>query len=185
VREFFERLLSSDFMGHGYCYLWRPEMIWLHAISDALSFLGYLVIPVTLLAFIRKRRDLPFHWMFVMFGVFILGCGATHVMEIWTLRHGTYRRAELLKAITEGTSVTTAVALVPRALLLPSPSHLRAVNLKLQEEIVVFITAHTDDEVRAKALRQGAAAFLGKPFSEEVLLSAIHSAIEIHGVSAR
>jgi FixJ family two-component response regulator len=50
---------------------------------------------------------------------------------------------------------------------------------------VILIPAHTDDQVRAKALRQGAAAFLGKPFSEEVLLSAIHSAIEIHGVSAR
>jgi C4-dicarboxylate-specific signal transduction histidine kinase len=138
MKEFFARLLSSDFMGHGYCYLWRPEIVWLHVVSDALIALSYFVIPVTLLVFIRKRRDLPFHWMFVMFGVFILGCGATHVMEVWTLWHGTYRLAGLLKAITAAASVSTAVALVPlipRALLLPSPSQLRAANLKLEQEI--------------------------------------------------
>ena len=36
VREFFEQLFSSDFMAHGYCYLWKPDIVWLHAISDAL-----------------------------------------------------------------------------------------------------------------------------------------------------
>ena len=35
MKEFFERLFSSDFMAHGYCYLWKPEIVWLHAISDA------------------------------------------------------------------------------------------------------------------------------------------------------
>ena len=49
---------------------------------------------------------------------------------------------------------------------------------------VIFVTAHTDDQVRARALQQGAAAFLGKPFDDEVLLSAIHSAIGIDRASA-
>ena len=52
---------------------------------DSLIALSYLSIPVTLVYFIRKRRDLPFNWMFVAFGIFILACGATHVMEVWTL----------------------------------------------------------------------------------------------------
>ena len=87
-------------MAHGYCYLWKPEIVWLHAVSDTLIALSYLVIPITLVVFVRKRRDLPFHWMFFMFGLFILGCGATHLMEIWTLWHGTYRLAGVIKAIT-------------------------------------------------------------------------------------
>ena len=73
-----------------------------------------------------------------MFGVFILGCGATHAMEIWTLWHGTYRLAGIIKAITAGASVATAAALVPmipRALLLPSPSQLRAANLELERQM--------------------------------------------------
>ena len=47
-------------------------------------------IPVTLLYFVRQRRDLPFHWIFVLFGVFIVACGGTHTMEIWTLWHANY-----------------------------------------------------------------------------------------------
>jgi FixJ family two-component response regulator len=49
---------------------------------------------------------------------------------------------------------------------------------------IIFVTAHTEEEVRAKAIQQGATAFLNKPFSDEVLLSAIHLAIRIHGPSA-
>jgi PAS domain S-box-containing protein len=138
MNEFLRKLFSSDFMPHGYCYLWKPEIVWLHAISDGAIALSYLFIPLALVYFVRKRRDLPFHWVFFMFGVFILGCGATHAMEIWTLWHGTYRLAGVIKAITAGASIATAAALVPmipRALLLPSPSQLRAANLGLEREI--------------------------------------------------
>ena len=137
MNEFLRKLFSSDFMPHGYCYLWKPEIVWLHAASDGAIALSYLFIPLALVYFVRKRRDLPFHWVFFMFGVFILGCGATHAMEIWTLWHGTYRLAGVIKAITAGASVATAAALVPmipRALLLPSPSQLRAANLALERE---------------------------------------------------
>jgi PAS domain S-box-containing protein len=136
MSEFFGKLLSSDLMPHGYCYLWRPEIVWLHAVSDGLIAISYYL--VALLYFVRKRRDLPFHWMFLMLGMFILSCGATHLMEIWTLWHGTYRLAGAIKAITAGTSVATAilfVPLIPRALPLPSPERLRVANAELEREI--------------------------------------------------
>jgi len=44
------------------------------------------MIPIALFNFVRKRRDLAFNWMFLMFGAFILACGTTHLMGIWT--HG-------------------------------------------------------------------------------------------------
>jgi PAS domain S-box-containing protein len=138
VKDFLQKLFYSDFMPHGHCYFWRPEIVWLHVISDGAIALSYMFIPLALVYFVRKRRDLPFHWVFFMFGVFILGCGATHAMEIWTLWHGTYRLAGVIKAITAGTSIATAAALVPmipRALRLPSPSQLRAANLGLEREI--------------------------------------------------
>lgn len=40
---------------------------------------------------------------------------------------------------------------------------------------VIFITAHSNDETRAKALEQGAVAFLDKPFNDEALLGALES----------
>jgi PAS domain S-box-containing protein len=137
MNEFLRKLFSSDFMPHGYCYLWKPEIVWLHAASDGAIALSYLFIPLALIYFVRKRRDLPFHWMFLLFGLFIFGCGGTHAMEIWTLWHGTYRLAGVIKAITAVASVGTAAALVPmipRALLLPSPSQLRVANLALERE---------------------------------------------------
>src|ERR1700733_12878359 len=100
-------------MGHGYCYLWKPEIVWLHVTSDALITLAYYSIPLSLLYFARKRKDLPFHWVFLMFGAFILSCGTTHLMEIWTIWHGTYRLAGVIKLITAGLSVGTAIAMIP------------------------------------------------------------------------
>src|ERR1700681_4537434 len=135
--EFVQKLFSSDFMAHGYCYLWRPEILWLHATSDGLIAVSYYVIPLVLVYFVRKRRDLPFHWVFIMFGLFIFGCGTTHLMEVWTLWHGTYRLAGLIKAITAATSVATAIALVPmipRAIALPSPAQLRTLNRELEKQ---------------------------------------------------
>src|SRR4029077_1876841 len=72
MKEFLETLFSSDFEPHGYCYLWNPGLVGLHVVSDALIALAYFSLPVTLIYFIRKRRDLPFNWMFVSFGMFIL-----------------------------------------------------------------------------------------------------------------
>jgi FixJ family two-component response regulator len=42
---------------------------------------------------------------------------------------------------------------------------------------VIFITAHEDEGIRAQALRNGAEAFLIKPFSEDALLDAIQGAL--------
>jgi two-component system, NtrC family, sensor kinase len=128
MKEFLMKLFSSDFMPHGNCYLWNPQIVWLHAVSDSAIALAYYLIPVTLIYFVRRRRDLPFHWMFVMFGVFIFGCGTTHLMEVWTLWHGTYRLTGIVKALTAVASLATAallVPLIPQALALPSPAQLR------------------------------------------------------------
>src|SRR4051812_31066676 len=73
-------LFSSDYMPHGHCYLWQPRLVWLHAISDSLTGLSYTVIPFGLYYFIRRRKDLPFNWMFSLFALFIIACGATHFM---------------------------------------------------------------------------------------------------------
>jgi C4-dicarboxylate-specific signal transduction histidine kinase len=138
MSEFFRKLFTSDFMPHAFCFLYNPGIVWLHAISDTVIALSYFVIPIALVYFVRRRADLPFHWIFLMFGLFIFGCGMTHVMEVWTLWHGTYRLAGVVKAITALASVATAVALVqllPQAVALPSPAQLRAANRELEREV--------------------------------------------------
>src|ERR1700736_3408169 len=152
--DFFKNLFSpSGFMPHGYCYLWRPNLILLHAVSDSLIALAYLSIPITLLYFIRKRRDLPFNWMFVLFGVFILACGATHAMEVWTLWHATYWLSGAVKAVTALVSVPTAillVRLVPQALALPSPEELRGEISERKRAQEALSNAKTELEIRVE-----------------------------------
>lgn len=76
-------------------------------------------------------------------------------------------------------------ALAPSCLVLdvslPDLSGLELQQLLSADRIdmpIIFITGHGDIPMTVKAMKAGAAEFLMKPFSEEVLLSAIHSAIE-------
>jgi FixJ family two-component response regulator len=43
---------------------------------------------------------------------------------------------------------------------------------------IIFITAHGDAEMRIHAMREGAVAFLSKPFDDEVLLEAVNAALD-------
>lgn len=43
---------------------------------------------------------------------------------------------------------------------------------------IIFITAHGDAKMQARALRDGALKFLAKPFDNTVLLEAVHAALE-------
>jgi PAS domain S-box-containing protein len=146
-------LSSNDYMPHGYCYLWNAKLVWLHVISDSLIALAYLSIPVTLVYFIRKRRDVPFNWVFVCFGAFILACGGTHLMEVWTLWHASYWLSGALKAITAVASVGTAILLVrliPQALSLPSPEALRREIVERQRAQEALQNAKQDLEFRVR-----------------------------------
>jgi PAS domain S-box-containing protein len=126
-------------MPHGMCLLWHPNLLYLHVISDGLIALSYFSIPFALLYFVIKRQDLSFRWLFILFGLFILACGTTHLLEVWTIWHPDYLFEGLAKAVTAAVSFTTAVMLwpfVPIALKLPSPSALARANALLQDEVL-------------------------------------------------
>src|SRR5690349_12019047 len=76
---------STGFLPHAVCYLWDRWLLVVHALSDTLIGLAYLAISLSLVYFVRRRRDVPFPSMFLAFGTFIVACGATHFMEVWTL----------------------------------------------------------------------------------------------------
>lgn len=129
-------LQAPTFLPHGYCYLWNPALLSLHLISDSIITLSYYSIPLGLVWFVRKRRDVPFNWIFWLFAIFIAGCGTTHLMEIWTLWHPSYWAAGLIKGLTAMASVGTAAALVPllpKAVALPTPERLERANRELAE----------------------------------------------------
>src|SRR3989441_5733048 len=110
LREIFT---SGGFMPHGHCYLWRPGLVWLHVVSDSLIGLAYVAISVTLAYLVSRIRNIPFNWMFLGFGLFIVACGGTHFMEVWTLWQPRYWLSGDIKLITAAASLTTAFALPP------------------------------------------------------------------------
>ncbi|WP_052764119.1 ATP-binding protein [Microvirga massiliensis] len=133
------RLFEADSLSpHGICLLWRPELIWTHAISDALIGTAYFSIPVALTYFVSKRPDVVFTWVFWAFATFILACGTTHYFSIWTLWFPDYGAEALIKVLTAAASVATAIALwplLPKAVAVPSPAQLRAANAILEQRI--------------------------------------------------
>jgi hypothetical protein len=106
------------FMPHGYCYLWKPSVLWLNVISDALIVLAYFSIPILLIYLVNKSKGrLPFNWLILLFSLFIMACGTTHLMEIINVWNTKYVLAGVIKALTGIISIITAISLIP---VLPS-----------------------------------------------------------------
>lgn len=159
VDSFFE---TTSFMAHGYCLMWRSDLIALHAISDAVIFLSYFIIPVAIFYFVVRRQDLAHKGILWLFAAFILACGATHLIGLATLWQPIYGVEGVVKAATASVSAFTAVVawfVIPKALLLPSPAMLRQANIELSEEIgnhrrtndaLMQIRAELEDRVHAR-----------------------------------
>jgi PAS domain S-box-containing protein len=123
MAEFFRRLLDpSGFVPGRHGEGWTEGLVWLHNASDVAIWLAYLTIPLAL-AYLARRRDVPFHWMFWMFGAFILSCGLTHLMDVVVTYTPLYRLAGVVKLATAVASWATAVSLIP---VLPRVVRLRS-----------------------------------------------------------
>ena len=121
-----ERIFGGDFMPHGHCYLWSAPMVWLQVVSNALIGLAYVSISVTIYLIISRIRDVPFSWMYLAFGVFILACGGTHLVDVATVWHPIYWFDGWLRAVTAVASVITAfllIPLVPKAIAMAHAAH--------------------------------------------------------------
>ena len=130
--------LSADYIPHGLCLAWQPELIALHVGSDAAIAIAYYSIPFALMYFVWKRADLVFPSVFVLSGAFILACGTSHTMSIVTLWQPDYWLEGIIKLITALVSVASAVAIwqtMPLALALPSTAQLEQANRSLAGEI--------------------------------------------------
>lgn len=101
-------------MPHEFCYVRDGKLISLHVVSDALIGVAYVSISATLAYLVYKAsRDIPFHWVFLAFGLFIISCGMTHFMEVWVVWEPVYWMSGYVKLVTAAASLATAIALFP------------------------------------------------------------------------
>jgi PAS domain S-box-containing protein len=149
--EFFAGLLrTDDWPARWNCGSWSEFHGWLYILSDLTIWLSYFTIPLVLWFFLRKYHDrFPFKGIVVLFILFILACGFTHLIDAIIFWWPAYRLSGLLRLFTAGISMATVIALVknaPAILNMKSPEvlektiqqrtqELTEVNARLMEEI--------------------------------------------------
>ncbi len=155
----------SQFMPHGMCFLWEPQLLWLHVASDAMLALAYFSLPMALSYFSIKgskapffedhSRTLRFKVLLVLFVILFTGCGLTHMMAIWNIWQPDYYLSGFLKLGAGGISVFTAVLLWPmvrKVVTLPNLYSLQEANLALEQEIEQCERIEQDLRVRREEL---------------------------------
>jgi len=163
--EFFKNLFdSSSFMPHGHCYLWQSDILWLTVLGDGLTGLAYFTLPLMLFYIVKKRVDLVHRNVFILFGIFIMACGTTHFIDIWTIWEPTYRLAGSVTFITGIISIISAIALykaLPHILTIPSNQQLEEANQQLlaenfKREKAQFALRQVNDELELRVQRRTA-----------------------------
>ncbi|MBA6339192.1 hypothetical protein H4J57_18545 [Colwellia sp. BRX8-7] len=120
-------------MPHGHCYLWRPDILWTHVISDITIGVAYYLITIILGILLYKRKEsVPYKDIFALFMAFIFFCGTTHFVAIYVTWYPAYEYQGWIKALTAFTSILTAIVLAPR---LPDLIQLPGVEIKYHEAL--------------------------------------------------
>lgn len=142
------------FHPHGYCYLWRADLVAGNVVSDLLIGTSYLTITGTLWYLVNRAKGaIPFSWIIVAFGIFIVACGGTHFVEVLTLWRPWFWTSLGVKMLTAAASVTTAVALPPLV-----PKVLTLIEAIRHNDQLRLTVHQTEVElVRVNAINQGAA----------------------------
>lgn len=84
-------------------------------ISDFFIAIAYFSIPLELIYFVQKSAFFPYRWVLMQFGAFIVLCGATHLINLWTFSMHSKTVAIVMtiaKICTAAVSCVTALMLV-------------------------------------------------------------------------
>lgn len=114
-----------NFFPHKFCLLGNPYLIAVDTVSDVTIAISYLVIAWVLFFVARRPERLARFiayiaatgsWMLrallAQFGFFILACGSTHLVNMWTMWQGVYFVDAVARAITATLSIRTALVVV-------------------------------------------------------------------------
>jgi signal transduction histidine kinase/CheY-like chemotaxis protein len=131
----------STLVPHGACLLWKPELIWLNAISDALIACALFTTAFVLAFFAWRRRSdlmLMFRSVFWAIAIFVAVCGATRLLSILTLWVPAYGIEGLTKGLLALISIGITAGmllLLPRILVMSTRIQLQRAYAALEEEV--------------------------------------------------
>jgi signal transduction histidine kinase/CheY-like chemotaxis protein len=129
----------STLIPQGACLLWRPDLIWLNAASDAMVAVAFFTTAFVLGSFVwRRRRDVMFRGVFWSFTIFTAVCGVTHLLSTLTLWVPAYDIESLVKGFLALISVALTAAMLlmrPQIMVLPTRIQLQQAYAALDEEV--------------------------------------------------
>ena len=100
------------------------ENLWIEVSTNlGIGTAHFAIVLVLLLAFINKRRDIPFRPVFLIFGLFNTVRGVTQFLGVWTILHPEYQLEWEFRAITlllAGATAVSLAAAMPAVLRLPT-----------------------------------------------------------------
>lgn len=135
---YYEVLILSLLLPHGFCISWSPQILWTHVISNAVIAIAYFSIPFVLGYIAYKRKDFNFRPALILFSGFIISCGLTHLIAIIMVWKPVYIFDNVIMVITAILSLGTAIYLlpqIPKILSIPSSAQLTELNNRLEAEI--------------------------------------------------
>ncbi len=96
-----------------YCYLETPHLLWANVVMDTLIAASYAVIFLCLLWISRRLHGqpkfAPYLWVSLSFGLFIVACGGTHLMDVVDLWWPSLKLATGIRILCAAASVPTAI----------------------------------------------------------------------------
>lgn len=131
-------LESSGLTPHGYCMLWRWDLIFLHVFSDLVIAAAYLTIPFAIYRIVRGRKDIQYRSIPLLFAAFITACALTHIAALISMWTPIYTLQGIIKlgcAIISGVTAVLLFRLVPVLISMPGPAQLAQKNKELEAEV--------------------------------------------------
>ena len=180
---------SSKYLAHRYCYFNNPQLVWSNVVSDSVIAISYVAISVTLAVLVnRARREIPFSWVFLAFGLFIVACGGTHLMEAVTVWVPLYWLSADVKIVTALASFATAVtlpSLVPKIISLLAASKVAAERkVQLEEANTQLLRLTQAATSRLAAIVEGSEDAIFACNLEGVITDWNQAATRLYGYSA-
>ncbi len=100
---------TDEFIPHGFCLSWDPDLMAMVVLSNALIAIAYMVIASVLVAAAIQPKPVVPRWLYWSFAGFIFCCGLTHVLDNLTLWVPIYRLQASVLGITAFAAVFAAL----------------------------------------------------------------------------
>jgi hypothetical protein len=137
--EFIKSLFdSSEFLTRGHCGKWTPALQNTYIFSNLMIVVGYFIIVAVLLSIWYKKKGIMYSWMLMLFIIFLLMCGISHLTDVTAFWWAGYRLYTLNFFITGIVTLITAILLpgvVKKKLRLLSREEYHAMVDKLHQAL--------------------------------------------------